>query len=214
MTPNEVITEVRRLIQDTKVTYRYSDTVLLGFVNQTLKKMAVLRPDLFAVIADFTTVANTVLQSCPTDSVRLMQIFQIKSGDAVTEVSKETLDQMYPNWVNEVAGIPVNFMRHVRNPNKFFVYPRPSSGVILVGEYAQSPATYALNDTVALLPDAYLTSVVEGAVYLAESVDNEHVSSGRAKLFQDAFVQGLGVSLQSRVITDTEAGGLDPKQVI
>jgi hypothetical protein len=214
MTPNEVITEVRRLIQDTKVTFRYSDTVLLGFVNQTLKKMAVLRPDLFAVIADFTTVANTVLQSCPTDSVRLMQIFQIKSGDAVTEVSKETLDQMYPNWVNEVAGIPVNFMRHVRNPNKFFVYPRPSSGVILVGEYAQSPATYALNDTVALLPDAYLTSVVEGAVYLAESVDNEHVNSGRAKLFQDAFVQGLGVSLQSRVITDTEAGGLDPKQVI
>lgn len=214
MTPNEVITEVRRLIQDTKVTFRYSDTVLLGFVNQTLKKMAVLRPDLFAVIADFTTVANTVLQSCPTDSVRLMQIFQIKSGDAVTEVSKETLDQMYPNWVNEVAGIPVNFMRHVRNPNKFFVYPRPSSGVILVGEYAQSPATYAINDIVALLPDAYLTSVVEGAVYLAESVDNEHVNSGRAKLFQDAFVQGLGVGLQSRVITDTEAGGLDPKQVI
>jgi len=214
MTPNEVITEVRRLIQDTKVTFRYSDTVLLGFVNQTLKKMAVLRPDLFAVIADFTTVANTVLQSCPTDSVRLMQIFQIKSGDAVTEVSKETLDQMYPNWVNETAGIPVNFMRHVRNPNKFFVYPRPSSGVILVGEYAQSPTTYAINDTVALLPDAYLTSVVEGAVYLAESVDNEHVNSGRAKLFQDAFVQGLGVSLQSRVITDTEAGGLDPKQVI
>lgn len=214
MTPNEVITEVRRLIQDTKVTFRYSDTVLLGFVNQTLKKMAVLRPDLFAVIADFTTVANTVLQSCPTDSVRLMQIFQIKSGDAVTEVSKETLDQMYPNWVNETAGIPVNFMRHVRNPNKFFVYPRPSSGVILVGEYAQSPATYAINDIVALLPDAYLTSVVEGTVYLAESVDNEHVNSGRAKLFQDAFVQGLGVGLQSRVITDTEAGGLDPKQVI
>lgn len=214
MTPNEVITEVRRLIQDTKVTFRYSDTVLLGFVNQTLKKMAVLRPDLFAVIADFTTVANTVLQSCPTDSVRLMQIFQIKSGDAVTEVSKETLDQMYPNWVNETAGIPVNFMRHVRNPNKFFVYPRPSAGVILVGEYAQSPATYAINDSVALLPDAYLTSVVEGTVYLAESVDNEHVNSGRAKLFQDAFVQGLGVGLQSRVITDTEAGGLDPKQVI
>ena len=214
MTPNEVITEVRRLIQDTKVTFRYSDTVLLGFVNQTLKKMAVLRPDLFAVIADFTTVANTVLQSCPTYSLRLMQIFQIKNGDAVTEVSKETLDQMYPNWVNEVAGIPVNFMRHVRNPNKFFVYPRPSSGVILVGEYAQSPATYAINDIVALLPDAYLTSVVEGTVYLAESVDNEHVNSGRAKLFQDAFVQGLGVGLQSRVITDTEAGGLDPKQVI
>jgi len=214
MTPNEVITEVRRLIQDTKTPYRYSDAMLLGFVNQTLKKMVVLRPDLFAVIGDFTTTANTVLQSCPADSVRLMQIFQVKNGDAVTEVSKETLDRMLPNWVNEAAGTPVNFMRHVRNPNKFFVYPRPTVGIVLVGEYAQSPATYALNDTVALLPDAYLTSVVEGTVYLSESVDNEHVNSGRAKLFQDAFVQGLGVGLQSRVITDTEEGGLDPRQVI
>lgn len=214
MTPNEAITEVRRLIQDTKTPYRYSDTVLLGFVNQTLKKMVVLRPDLFAVIGDFTTVASTVLQSCPTDSVRLMQIFQIKNGDAVTEVSKETLDRMYPNWVNEAAGVPVNFMRHVRNPNKFFVYPRPTAGVVLVGEYAQSPAAYALNDTIALLPDAYLTSVVEGTIYLAESIDNEHVNSGRAKLFQDAFTQGLGVGLQARVVTDTEEGGLDPRQVI
>jgi len=33
-------------------------------------------------------------------------------------------------------------------------------------------------------------------------------------MFQDAFVQALGVSLQSRTITDTEEGGLDPKQVI
>jgi hypothetical protein len=214
MTPNEVITEVRRLIQDTKTPYRYSDTVLLGFVNQTLKKMVVLRPDLFAVIGDFATVASTVLQSCPTDSVRLMQIFQVKNGDAVTEVSKETLDRMYPNWVNEAAGVPVNFMRHVRNPNKFFVYPRPTAGIVLVGEYAQSPAAYALNDTIALLPDAYLTSVVEGTIYLAESIDNEHVNSGRAKLFQDAFTQGLGVGLQARVVTDTEEGGLDPRQVI
>jgi hypothetical protein len=65
-----------------------------------------------------------------------------------------------------------------------------------------------------LLPDAYLTSVVEGTVYLAESIDNEHVNSGRAKLFQDAFTQGLGVGLQARVVTDTEEGGLDPRQVI
>ena len=49
---------------------------------------------------------------------------------------------------------------------------------------------------------------------LAIDRDNEHVNSGRAKLFQDSFVQGLGVSLQSRTITDTEAGGQDPRQVI
>lgn len=214
MTPNEIITEARRLIQDTKAPYRYSDAVMLGFVNQTLKRMVTIRPDLFAVIGDFTTTANTVLQSCPTDSTRLIEIFQVKNGNAITEVNRATLDRTVPNWQNEEAGQPVNFMRHVRNPNRFFVYPRPEAGVVLVGEYAQTPPDYTLNQEIEYPTDAYFPVAVDGVVFLAESIDNEHVNSGRAKLFQDAFVQGLGVSLQSRTITDTEAGGQDPKQVI
>lgn len=213
MTPNEVITEVRRLIQDTKVPYRYSDAVLLGFVNQTLKRMVMLRPDLFAVIGDIPTTADTVLQSCPVDSIRLIEIFQVKDGDAITEVNRETLDRTAPSWQREASGQPVNFMRHVRNPNRFFVYPRPSAGVVLIGEYAQTPPDYTLDQEIVYPIDAYFPAVVDGVVFLAESIDNEHVNSGRAKLFQDAFVQGLGVSLQSRAITDTESGGQDPRQV-
>lgn len=214
MTPSEVITQVRLLIQDTKTPYRYTDAVLLGFVNQTLKRMVMLRPDLFAVIADFTTTVNTVLQSCPADSNRLIEIFQVKNGNAITEVNRETLDRTVPGWVNETAGQPVNFMRHVRNPNRFFVYPRPEAGVVLVGEYAQTPPNYALNDTITYPTDAYFTAVVDGTVYLAESIDNEHVNSGRAKLFLDSFVQTLGVDLNARSLTDTESGGQDPKQVV
>lgn len=214
MTPNEVITEVRRLIQDTKTPYRYSDAVLLGFVNQTLKRMVMIRPDLFAVVADFTTTTGTVLQSCPADSTRLIEIFQVKNGDAVTEVNRATLDRTVPGWQREAAGQPVNFMRHVRNPNRFFVYPAPAAGVVLVGEYAQTPPDYTLAQEITYPTDAYFPTVVDGVVFLAESIDNEHVNSGRAKLYQDAFIQGLGVSMQSRTITDTEAGGQDPKQVI
>lgn len=214
MTPSEVITEARRLIQDTKTPYRYSDAVMLGFVNQTLKRMVMLRPDLFAVIGDIPTTADTVLQSCPSDSTRLIEIFQVKDGDAITEVNRETLDRTVPSWQREASGQPVNFMRHVRNPNRFFVYPRPSAGVVLIGEYAQTPPDYTLDQEIVYPIDAYFPAVVDGTVFLAESIDNEHVNSNRAKLFQDAFVQGLGVSLQSRSITDTEAGGQDPRQVI
>jgi hypothetical protein len=78
----------------------------------------------------------------------------------------------------------------------------------------QSPQPYTLAQTIELLPDSYLPVVVDGTVYMAESVDNEHVNSGRAKLFFDSFTQSLGVGLQSRTITDTEEGGLDPKQVV
>jgi hypothetical protein len=214
MTPNEVITEVRRLIQDTQTPFRYSDAVMLGFVNQILKRMVMLRPDLFAVIADFATTTGTVLQSCPADSARLIEIFQVKNGDAVTEVNRQTLDRTYPGWFNELPGRPVNFMRHVRNPNRFFVYPAPSVNVVLVGEYAQTPPEYTFDQEITFPTDVYFPTVVDGTVFLAESIDNEHVNSGRAKLFQDSFMQSLGVSLQSRTITDTEAGGQNPKQVI
>jgi hypothetical protein len=214
MTPNDVITEVRRILSDTLAPQRYSDTLLLGFVNQTLKRMAILRPDLFATIGNISTTANTVLQSMPSDSIRLMEIFQVVGGNAVTEVSRDTFDQTYPNWVNETPGTPVNFMRHVRNPNKFFVYPRPVSGVTLVGEYSQSPTDYGLGDTILLLPEAYFPTIVDGTVFLTESIDDESVSAGRAKLFQDSFVQSMGVGLQARTVTDSEEGGLDPKQVI
>jgi hypothetical protein len=105
-------------------------------------------------------------------------------------------------------------MRHVRNPYRYFLYPAPTSGIELIAEYAKTPPNYGLNDTVADLRDAYFPAVVEGTVFLAESVDDEHVNSGRAKLFQESFTQMLGVSLQSRVLTDTEEGGMDPKQVI
>ena len=214
MTPSEVIAEVRRLIQDTRAPFRYTDAVLLGFANQTFKRMAMLRPDLFAVIGEFATAANTVFQSCPTDSLRLIEIFQVKDGNAVVEVNRETLDRTAPMWQTETAGQPVNFMRHVRNPNRFFVYPRPASGVILIGEYAQTPPDYTLNQEVVYPIDAYFPTVVDGVVFLAESIDNEHVNSGRAKLYQDSFIQSLGVALQSRTLTDTESGGQDPKQVI
>jgi len=214
MTPGDIITEVRSLIQDTRTPQRYSDTFLLGFVNQTLKRMVMVRPDLFALIGDIPTAADTVLQSLPADSMRLIEIFQVKDGSAVTEVSRDMLDQMAPTWVSDPAGTPVNYMRHVRNANRFFVYPRPVAGIILVGEYAQTPEDYAIGDTIDLLPDAYFTAAVDGTVYLAESVDDEHVNSGRAQLFQESFFTTLGASLQARSVTDTEEGAMRANEVV
>ena len=72
---NDVITDVRRIIQDTTTTYRYSDTVLLAFANQALKRIAVLRPDLFANVSTITCTQNAVIQSAPADSIRIMEVF-------------------------------------------------------------------------------------------------------------------------------------------
>ena len=210
MTPAEVITEVRRLVQDQQVPYRYSDAVLLGYVNQTLKRMAIVRPDLFSDIVDIPTAPDTAVQSLPAGAVRLVDIFQVKGGPAIDEVDRETMNRNYPNWMSEPAGVPVNFMRHVKNPDRFFLYPPPLAGTVLIGEYAMSPPDYALADEIAVVAPAYFPAIVDGTVFMAESIDDEHVASGRAKLFYDSFVSQLSTNLQSRKVTDTKAAGLEP----
>lgn len=211
---SSVITEVRRLLQDINTPQRYSDAVLLGFANQALKRIAVLRPDLFAYIGEIPTTAGAVIQSMPANSIRIMEVFSVKDGAGITEANRESLDQTYPNWMNDDAAPAVNWMRHVRNSNRFFIYPKAPANQILVAEYAQTPPDYTADQDVALLSDAYFPVVVDATIFLAESIDNEHVNSNRAQLFQQSFTQALGVSAQGRVITDTEQAGLKDSEVV
>lgn len=207
MTPTDVILEARRLLQDTLAPYRYSDSDLLGYVNQTIKRMSLIRPDLFTTVADVALVANQVLQDLPTTAHRLVEIYNVKNGNAVTEVEREVFERTYPVWRTDPPGIPINFMRHARNPTKFFVYPRPAPNIELVVEYSIRPTDYASGDSIDL-PDTYFPTVVDGVVFLASSIDDEHVNTGRAKLFLDSFVQGLGVDLKFRDLLDNEDGGV------
>jgi hypothetical protein len=216
MTPADVIVEVRKLLQDTNVDVslqRFSDTALLGFVNQTLKRISLVRPDLFSYVGTISCVTGEVLQSAPSDSIRLMEVFRVQGGAAVRETNRQTIDQTYPGWVDATAGPTVNWMRHPRNPNKFFIYPKAPAAQVLVGEYAKAPPDYAVGDTVALLPDAYFTTVVDGTVFLAESIDNEHITSGRAKMFFDSFSASLEANYKTRLFTDLDSGGMDKREL-
>jgi len=212
---NDVIAEVRNLVQDTDSNaYRYTDAVLLKFANQTLRRASIFRPDLFSLQANLSCVAGTVVQTAPTDSIRLMEVYYNVGGNGIIETSREALDQAYPTWMNDSAGATVNWIRNIRNPNKFFVYPKAPSSHEIVIEYAQTPPTYAGDATVALLPDAYFPAIIDGTIFLVESIDNEHVNSNRAALFQQSFSQALGISSQTRQITDTESGGLAEEEVV
>lgn len=210
----DVLVSVRQLLQDSNsnpALQRYSDDLLTGFANQTLKRIALLRPDLFSYIGDITCVAGEVLQSAPTDSIRLMEILRVKGGGAIRETNRETMDQTYPAWASDTAAPCVNWMRHPRNPNRFFIYPKSPVSQILTGEYAQTPPNYAVSDDILLLPDAFFPAVVDGTVYMAEAVDSEAVSSSRAEMFQKSLTGMLSASLESRNVTDKESAGIDVK---
>lgn len=205
---NDVVTEVRRMLQDENTPQRYSDAVLIGFANQSLKRIAVLRPDLFAHVSTITCVENEVIQTAPTDSLRIIEVYSVSGGNGVIETNRESLDQAYPQWMNDTASAAVNWMRHTRNANKFFIYPKAPAAQVLDIEYAQTPPTYDGTTTVTLLTDAYIPVVIDATIFLAESVDNEHVNSKRAEIFYNSFTKSLAVNAQSKIATDTEEGGM------
>lgn len=209
-----VLVSVRQLLQDSNSNVdlqRYSDDLLIGFANQTLKRIALLRPDLFSYIGEIPCVAGEVLQTAPSDSIQLMEILRVKDGDAIRETNRETMDQTYPSWNSDTAGACVNWMRHPRNPNRFFIYPKAPVSQILIGEYAQTPTDYAISDDILLLGDAFYPCVVDGTVFMAEAVDSEAVSSSRAEMFQKSLTGMLAASLESRSVTMTENAGMDKK---
>lgn len=205
---NDVIVEVRRIIQDETVTYRYSDVFLLGLCNQTLKRIAVLRPDLFAYFGTMTCTEDAVLQSAPSDSARIIEVHGVVGGNRLIEVNREVMDQNSPDWANDTSAAATNWMRHVRNSNRFYIYPPAPAAQDLDIEYVQIPTTYDGTTPVTLLPDLYYPAVIDGVVFLVESSNDESISDGRAKMFQSMFNEALVTSLQSRTITDTESSGM------
>lgn len=219
MTPADVITHVKRLLQDNQLlrtSPTYYEATLLGFVNQTLKRMMMLRPDLFTVINDIPTVSGVALQSLPSGAVRLVDIYQVKNSTAIEEVDRDRMNRTDRNWTTVAAGTPSKYMRHPRNPTKFFLYPRPSANVVLTGEYVKSPMTYTTTvQTILELADSYLPVVVDGVMYLAEAIDALNESkpeSAKARMYLRAFNAALVVSADTRIITDREDAGIPQQQ--
>jgi hypothetical protein len=206
-----VLADARLAIQDLGLlsTPRFTDAQILTLANQTLKRMCVVRPDLFALITTMSTVAGST-QSAPTDSMRFMEALAVVGVNNLNEINREALDLMSSNWQYGSQQSPTNWMRHPRNANAFFLYPPAPAGVTLQIEYVQSPPLYTALQSPAILPDAYYPVLVDGTVALLEMTDNEAVNSNRAKLCYDNFTNMLQSSLQARASLDNEGAGMPP----
>jgi len=202
----DVLLDVREAVSDTRVSfYRYSDEFVVRRVNQILRRTAIIRPDLFSTHVSINCVAG-VLQSAPVDSLRLVDVVANAANVALKEINQDTLDLMAPAWAAAATAAPTDWMRYPRDPNRFYVYPPPTVGAALSIVYAKSPVIVVLGGTIPL-PDAYMPAIIDGTAWLLESVDAEHVESGRAAAFKGDFEAALNAGLSTRKITDSESGG-------
>lgn len=204
------MTDARSILQDTDAAnYRVSDVDLLRYGNFALMEIALRRPDLFSTFDDIPLTTAEAEQTLPAGALRLMEIFRNKNGRVVKECSQDDLDQYDVNWQIAASGIPANWMRHPRDPVRFFVSPPPQANTILRGQWAKTPTVITDANTALPIPDAYAPVIADYIVWRSESRDDEYVSAPRAILFLEAFNSSLGISAKTKATADSDVGNRD-----
>lgn len=199
-TPQLVIDRARVLLNDTRTTKRYSDEQMLGFFNDAMQRMFVLRPDAFSVDSLSVTVAvGSAKQTLASGEVFLG--VQSVEYDGATSAAREVFWQDFTNaqtlWLNGPDGVPTKFVKDKHNSRQFFVNPRPASGVAINVFAALRPVVTASMATTYDRPSSkYVPALTDCVMFLASSIDDEHVVGQRAQMFYESFINQLGAGEQ------------------
>ena len=232
--PWEVVQQVRTLLQDDlpdtflvteldpppllrfdAYNLRYTQRNLLGFFNDAMQRVAIVRPDLFTryvTITEYDPVSPTKIRL--DDAIRIIEVLRAYDDAGQTapfEVDKMSMDRSAPDWHSHPRGLCRNWMRNQRIPQEFFIYPPPTSVQRLEVSYTRSPPRYTSLQSLVVDPGrTYQTALVDYMMYLCESADDEHVLSGRAEMFKSNFETAMGISAESRILFDKEEAGVPP----
>ena len=196
MTPQEIITEARYVLNDTNATstgYRQSDIELLEYVNGGVKECATIQPTLFSTIGDLVCVVGQCEQGITfTDAAALLEVLCIHQSTALTVFDIPTMNAFNPGWRADTAGPARQWARFANDPLKFYIYPKaPATQQTLDVRYVRNPATFTINQNIDELPNIFKTALVDYVVFRASSKDDEHIGDGRAAAFYQAFLAKL-----------------------
>lgn len=193
MTPQTIIAAARTILSDQDAGgYRYSDDDLLLYVNDALKACVALRPELFTTIGDYTCISGQCEQSLDyVDAVALIEVLCRHGGDAILPFDLLAMDAFNPSWRADSSGPAVNWTKFANDPLRFYVYPKSPVAQVIDVRYVRRPGSYGLNDTITEVPDVLKPAFVDYVVGMAESRDDEHVNSQRAKTFIEQFASRL-----------------------
>lgn len=220
MKASDVINSVRgTLMDEDSNNYRWSDSVLRGYVYDALLQLIGVRPDVTAT-TDKHKLSPGTLQSIPSDALKLLDIPRNLGSDGatpgytVTPIDREDMDTLDRAWHKRTAK---DFIEHYaydeKVPQEFYVTPpvTDSKDVYVEVQYAAKPAEITANEDVLPVEDIYKGSLVQWVLSLAYSQETGATSEQRSRRYEQSFYNSLGVKSQvdSRLSPhpDREQGG-------
>lgn len=220
-TAQDLIDEVRRVIHDENVTYRWSDAELLDYMNAGLRQVVVLVPKSNATETVVTISNDIARQSLPAGGIKFMKVTRNYADDGTTAqgpvryVEKDVLDSLDPDWEYDttIKSDGANFFEHYchdeREKDVFYLYPPQAAANKKVAVlYSAIPTEMSVVGDTFPLDDEYINPVVSYIIYRAltkESRDSMP-STFRQELWNN-FLADLGLENKAyeRVGPENEA---------
>ncbi len=198
---------------------RWSQEMLLAFLSDAQRQVALRRPDATARRAVMDLAPGSV-QEIPAGGLRLMDVVRAVtmdgvSGRAVRLVDRSALDACEPGWHTAVESedgelpaeelLPDQYVHDERTPRLFYVFPPVQSeagaGGSLEIVYSADPAELTGPDSPLAVDAVYAGPLLDYALHRAFALDTEsETSRARSEAHLRAFVQAMEAKLPADLL--------------
>lgn len=190
----DVINRARILLVDPDG-IRWTDTELVGWVNDAQRSIAVVKPNASATTASFACAAGTK-QTLPADALYLIDVVRNLGGTrrAIRCVARSILDAESPDWHGAAeVSICRAFAYDDRQGVTFYVFPPLAAATAIEVVYSTAPAAVTLGGSLTI-PDMYSPAVLDYIMYRALSKDVDYAANvGQAETYRVRFLETLGM---------------------
>lgn len=217
LTAQNILSRSAIIVQD-MTSVRWPESEMLGWLNDSRRELAVVRPDIYSTIATQSLDAGAK-QMLPTGGLRLMDVPRNTSGPAITITKRGFLDQQNPGWHQMTASTTVkHFMLDERAMNTYWVYPPAASGASVEVIYQQAPTDYTTTSNLTAYEELYGGAMVDYICYRAFSKDSEYAGSAeRAIAHYNQFLNALKIGRANDLTNSgnlANVGGVPSKQLL
>lgn len=181
----------------------------LGFLNDALLQLVLVRPDANAVV-DRMLLRGGTQQQLPDGYIRLLDINRnlgatgIDVGYVVKVTTKDAIDNSDPNWHNATpVGYIDNYIYDERTPQIFYVSPPVASDsfVFVEASFSKQHDEVTKTDQTLEVLDIFKDPLTSWVLKLAFEVDTDSVNNmAKAQDYERRFYSALGQELQAEAL--------------
>jgi hypothetical protein len=212
VTGAQVVAKARILLVDPSGV-RWSDSELLGWVNDGQREIVTLRGDAYIVAPTSISLTAGTKQTLPAGGVVLVDIIRNMGSDgatpgpAIRKIERKVLDEQNVSWHTAATSQVVqHYVFETSAPRTFYVYPPVQTPCQVEAMYVSVPADLNVLSATLGIDDIYQNAVLDYVLWRAYSKSTEFAADAeRAKAYRESFENTLSGKNKADTINESKA---------